>query len=199
MTERNGPAGSPPGPIGLDEVRADAFRRLAAGVGDHGSAFRNPALGSLDAAGAPTLRTVVLRGFDAGASTLTVHSDLRAAKVAELRADVRAALHVWDPDAQVQVRIAGRATLHAGDARARAEWDGLHAGSRAIYAVAKASGTALADPAGTGRVPEDAAFAHFAVIDIAMLSLEWLHLAPAGHRRARLTFGAAATAAWLVP
>ena len=56
-------------------------------------------------------------------------------------------------------------------------------------------------------MPDEAAFAHFAVIDVAVFSLEWLLLAREGHRRARFTFGGAGrgaggdagTATWLVP
>lgn len=183
----------------LDDVRADAFRRLAEGVADRRSPFRNPALGTVDAAGAPSLRTVVLRGFDPYAATLCVHTDGRAAKVTEMRAEPRVSLHVWDDEAQIQVRVGGRATLHSGDARARAEWDRLHPGSRATYAVEQMPGTRIGDPDALSRIPESAAFQHLAVVDVAMLSLEWLHLAPEGQRRARFTFGPAPDAAWLVP
>lgn len=183
----------------LDDVLADAFSRLSDGVADRRSPFRNPALGTVDAAGAPSIRTVVLRGFDPEAATLCIHTDLRAAKVAEMRAEPRVSLHVWDDEAQVQLRIDGRATLHSGDARARAEWDRLHPGSRATYATEQMPGTRIGDPAELSRISESAAFQHMAVVDIAMLALEWLHLSPDGQRRACFTFGQAPDAAWLVP
>ena len=183
----------------LDEVLAGAFRHLAEGVSDREAAFRNLALGSVDASGAPSVRTVVLRGFNPAAGVLTVHTDLRAAKTTQVRANPLVALHAWDDAAQTQLRIAGRAALHAADARAEAEWGRLHGGTRATYAVADAPGTPLTDPAAVARVPDEAAFANFTVIDVAMLSLEWLLLASSGHRRARFTFGDDGTATWLVP
>ncbi|MDM7298295.1 pyridoxamine 5'-phosphate oxidase family protein, partial [Klebsiella pneumoniae] len=150
------------------------------------------------ASGAPCVRTVVLRGFDPAFPLLTVHTDLRAAKTAQVRANPLVALHAWDDAAQTQLRIGGRAALHAADARAEAEWGRLHGGSRATYAVADAPGTPISDPAAVGRVPDEAAFAHFAVVDVAVLSLEWLLLAQERHRRARFTFEGAGTATWLV-
>ena len=191
----------------LDDVLADAHRRLAEGVSDRASPFRNVTLGSVDASGAPCVRTVVLRGFDPARSLLTVHTDLRAAKTVQVRANPLVALHAWDDAAQTQLRIGGRAALHAADARSEAEWGRLHGGSRATYAVADAPGTPITDPAAVGRVPDEAAFAHFAVIDVSVFSLEWLLLAREGHRRARFTFGGAGrgaggdagTATWLVP
>lgn len=183
----------------LDDVRADAFRRLADGMADRRSSFRTPALGTIDATGAPSLRTVVLRGFDPELLTLCIHTDLRAAKVAEMRAEPRVSLHVWDDEAQIQVRIRGWATLHSGDARAQAEWDRLHPGSRATYATERTPGTRITRPTGLGRTSEGTAFQHLAVVDIAMLTLEWLRLAPDGQRRARFTFGPAPEGAWLVP
>ena len=183
----------------LDDVLAGAYYHLAEGVKDRASAFRNPALGSVDASGAPCIRTVVLRGFDPASGVLTVHADSRSAKMVQVRKNTLVALHVWDAAAQVQLRILGRAALHAADARARGEWSQLHGGTRATYAVADAPGTPITDPAALGCVPEREAFTHFAVIDVAMLSLEWLLLASSGHRRARFTFGDVRTATWLVP
>ncbi len=73
-----------------------AFGRLAEGARDGRSPFRTPALATLGRDGAPQLRTVVLRGFDPAARSLSIHTDRRSAKVAELAADPRAALHVYD-------------------------------------------------------------------------------------------------------
>lgn len=183
----------------LDDVRADAFRRLSDGLADRRSAFRYPVLGTLDATGAPSLRTVVLRGFDLAMAMLCIHTDVRAAKVAEMRAEPRVSLHVWDDAAQIQIRVCGRATLHSDDARARTEWDRLHPGSRATYAMEQTPGTRIGDPAEVSRMTENAAFRNLAVVDVTMLSLEWLHLAPDGQRRARFTFGVVPAATWLVP
>ena len=185
----------------LNDVCADAFRLVSRGVADRRSPFRNPTLATVGADGRPRLRTVVLRGFDPAARRVVVHSDLRAAKVVEIGADPRVALHVWDDGNQVQVRLDGVAALQPGDV-ARAEWDRLHAGSRETYRVRPVPGSALADPSAADADPVDegAAFANFAVIAVEVAGMEWLHLARGGHRRASFAWTADGLQAdWLVP
>ncbi|MBC7799289.1 MAG: pyridoxamine 5'-phosphate oxidase family protein [Gemmatimonadaceae bacterium] len=185
----------------LDEVRADAFRRLSRGVADRRSPFRSPALATVGLDGHPQVRTVVLRAFDPAARVIVVHSDLRAGKVADLRANPAVALHVWDEGANIQVRAAGHATTLAGDA-AQPEWDRLHEGSRATYTVGPMPGSPVADPASpdTGRLTDPEAFANFAVIRVRIAGLDWLHLARDGHRRARFTWAHAEwQQEWVVP
>ncbi len=168
----------------LDEVLTDTFRRLSRGVADRRSAFRSPALATVGLDGRPQVRTVVLRGFDGAARLVTVHSDLRAAKIAALRAEPSVALHVWDDNAQVQVRIDGTAMISAGDDLARAEWARVNAGSRASYRSQPMPATPVEDPADIPRLDEDAAFAQFAVLRIRFERLDWLHLGREGQRRA---------------
>ena len=81
----------PDPPVDLDDVLAESFRLLARGVADRRSPFHTPTLASLNADGAPSLRTVVLRGFDPARRELRVHTDARSAKLAELAAEPRAA------------------------------------------------------------------------------------------------------------
>ncbi len=188
-------------PTALQNICADAFRQISGGVTDRQSPFRTPTLATMGAGRRPGLRTVVLRSFDPTTRRLVVHSDWRAAKVAEIAADPRIALHVWDDGAQVQVRLDGAAALQPEEV-ARTEWDRLHAGSRDTYRVRLAPGTALADPAiaDTDRVDEAAAYANFAAIAVHVDGMEWLHLARDGHRRAAFTWTAdGMQAEWLVP
>lgn len=185
----------------LDEVRADAFRRLARGAANRRSPFHAPALATVDAQGKPSVRSVVLRGFDPATRVLTVHSDVRAAKIEEVRAEPHVMLHFWDAREQVQVRLWGRASLRLGEA-ARTDWARLHSASRATYAVVPTPGTSLDDPADADRqrLPGAEAFFNFAVVEAVMDGLDWLHLSRAGHRRARFAWlGGMETAAWVVP
>lgn len=184
----------------LDEIRADAFRCWSCGVADRGSAFRSPALATVGPDGRPQVRTVVLRGFDPAAMLLTVHSDIRAAKIAALRANPDAALHVWDDDAQVQIRVDGTAAVSANDDLARTEWERLHEGSRAAYRSKTVPATVVEDPAAIPQVDDTAAFAQFAVLRIRFDRMEWLHLAPEGQRRACFVWrDGALEQHWLAP
>lgn len=192
------------GGVTLDGLRARAFALLSEGVGDPRSPHHWPALATAGAGGHPSVRTVVLRGFDPDGRVLTVHTDRRAAKVAEVARDNRVSLHVYDGPRGLQLRLSGTARCHAGDATARAEWAGLHAGSRATYRVEPAPGTVLADPAGAdpAALDEAAAFAAFAVLRVEMTALEYLDLdvgrTGPGQRRARFTWPDNG-ATWLVP
>ncbi|MGG5808115.1 pyridoxamine 5'-phosphate oxidase family protein [Falsiroseomonas sp. CW058] len=183
----------------LPDALAEAFRHLARGVTDRRHPFHTPTLATIGTDGAPRARTLVLRGFDAAARTLRLHTDLRSGKAAELAADPRCALHLYDAAGGVQIRLAGRATLHRDDAVADAAWAGSRVMSRAVYAVEPGPGTPIAAPlpapsdAGAGRT-------RFAVITVRFDSLDWLELAATGHRRARFDWTTGAPeATWLVP
>lgn len=185
----------------LDEVRADAFRRLSHGAAHRRSPFHAPALATVDAQERPGVRTVVLRGFDPAARLLTMHSDVRAAKIDEVRAEPHIMLHAWDARGRIQLRVWARASLRLGEA-ARTDWARLHPRSRATYAVVPTPGTPLDDPADADRqrLPGSEAFLNFAVIEAVMDRLDWLHLARAGNRRARFAWlGGVETASWVVP
>ncbi len=183
----------------LDDVLADAWRRLSRGVADRRSPCRTPALASVGLDGRPQVRTVVLRAFDPARRVVTVHSDRRAAKIAALVAQPAVALHVWDAGAHIQLRLDGMAAVFTGPP-ARAAWDRLHAGSRAAYTVAAQPGTMVADPDALEHVSEADGFAQFAVIEITLSAVEWLYLAGDGQRRARFAWsGAEQIRGWLVP
>ncbi|WP_439595052.1 pyridoxamine 5'-phosphate oxidase family protein [Falsiroseomonas sp.] len=184
----------------LQTVLAEAFGLLARGVADRRHAFHTPTLATTGADGFPAARSVVLRGFEAEARRLRLHSDSRAAKVAELAADPRAALHFYDPGAAVQLRLAGRVTLHAADAVAEAAWAESRPFSRQCYAIGPAPGTPCPAPP-AAPTDSEAGRPNFCAVLLHLSRLEWLHLAASGHRRARFTWPAEgpATATWLVP
>jgi hypothetical protein len=189
---------TPPEP--LDEILAEFFRLLSRGVADRRHPFHTPTLATLGRDGGPAARTLVLRGFEPTTRTLRLHSDSRAAKVAELAAEPRAALHLYDAGGAIQLRLSGHVTLHQDDGIADAAWAGSRDFSRMCYAVQPAPGTPCPAPP---PAPTDAAAgrAQFCVLLFRIARLEFLHLAAAGHRRARFTWPAAgpAEAHWLVP
>lgn len=189
-----------PAAASLPETLAQALDALARGVADRHHGFHCPALATIGLDGAPSIRTLVLRGVDAGSRRLRLHSDRRAAKVAELAADGRAALLFYDAGAQLQLRLSGRATLHADDAIADGAWAGSREMSRRCYAIAPAPGSAIPAPP-AAPLDSEAGRPHFCVVLFHLETLESLHLAAAGHRRARFAWDAAgqATATWLVP
>lgn len=182
----------------LAETRAEAFRLLARGVADRRSPFHTPTLATIGADGAPRLRTLVLRGFDAASRTLRLHTDARTAKAAEILADPRCALHGYDPASRVQLRLSGTATLHRDDAEADAAWAASRPFSRLCYAQDAAPGTPLAAPPPAPR-DEGEGRANFAAILLRFDRLEWLWLRHEGHERALFTWTPEEEATWLAP
>jgi hypothetical protein len=184
----------------LEETLADAFRRLARGVADRRSPFHTPTLATVAPDGAPDARTLVLRGVDPASRLVRLHTDLRSGKVAALAREPRAALHLYDAGAKLQLRLAGRATVHADDAVAEEAWARSREMSRMCYAVAPGPGTPVAEPP---AAPTDAAAGrgHFGVVLLRFDRLETLELAHGGHRRARFAWDEAGglEATWLVP
>lgn len=184
----------------LDACLAEAFRLLTRAVADRRSPFRTLNVATIAADGAPVCRTVVLRGVDVPARALSVHTDRRSAKIAELAHDPRIAVHGYDPGAKIQLRMAGMASVHHDDALADQAWARSLPMSRACYAIDPAPGTPIAAPM---PAPHDAPHGreNFSVIVVELQSLEWLWLAAQGHRRARFVWqpDGALQQSWLAP
>lgn len=188
----------PPHAGDLEATRATAFALLARGVADRRHPFHTPVLGSVGADGEPRLRTLVLRGFDAGARTVRLHTDRRSGKAADIAHQPRVSLLGYDPGQRVQIRLSGHATLHDDDAVAEVGWASSRDFSRMCYAVEPAPGQPVA---ASPPEPLDplAGRANFAVIRLVFDRLEWLWLAAGGHQRALFTWNDSPQATWLVP
>ncbi len=188
-------------PTGLADILDRATALLAKGAANPGSHWRNLALGSIGLDGAPQVRTVVLRRFDAGTHTLDTHTDTRSAKHAELLANPAATLHGWDTESSIQLRVSGVVSLHTADEVAHESWAALREASRATYRVDPGPGTHLATPDAVGPDRGDkAAFEVFCVLRLQAHTLEYLHLAKEENRRARFTWvGGPVGGGWLVP
>lgn len=189
----------------LAAVRDDAFARLAAARGDRASPYRTPALATIDADGRPQARTVVVRAFDPRVRRLEIHTDARSAKVSQIERQPWVELHVWDAEAEVQLRLCGQARLRR-DADAADAWATQPGKTQATYGIAPSPGTRLptAD-AYTGAkdadVPTgDDARRNFAVITVEVEGLDWLCLSGDKHRRAVFRWrGGEEEASWIVP
>ena len=156
----------------LEDLLDLAWSRLEAGVEDASAASRNLAMATV-ADGGPAVRTMVLRGADRGAATLEVQTDAASAKVAELAADPRAALLVWDAEASLQLRIRTRVEVVTGAAADRA-WDRVPEKARSNYGGRPEPGRPMPSPEAYEPGAERARFARllFSVEAIEALLLE---------------------------
>ena len=194
------PASTPAHDNDLANVLAEAFRLFSRGVADRRSPFRTPTIAIVGPDGAPSARTMVLRGFDPAARRLMLHTDRRTGKLVDVAHTPRVSVHVYDPRAALQLRRSALAQVHVGDAVARAAWAAGAAASRVCYAISPAPGTEVPAPPPAASDTE-AELANLAVLALTFDVLDWLWLHHAGHRRARFawTAGRSLHAASVVP
>lgn len=178
----------------------DLWQRLARAVVDRRQAFRTPCLVTVDAAGLPQGRTVVLREADRGARVLMCHTDRRSAKLREIEMQARIVWVFYDARTKLQLRMSGITTLHADDAIAESRWAASQPMARECYRNDRAPGTVLDGPDAWTRDAPDGR-AHFAVVRTVVESIDWLYLRAANHRRLMVTYSAGGdwSAAWVQP
>ncbi len=194
----------------LEAVKREAFALLSRGASDRRSAFYTPVLVTNGLDGFPAARTVVLRGFDPNLRTITIHSDYRSGKVAEITGNDRAAAVFYDPRKKIQIRVTGHCQIHHQNDATIDAWRKLPVFSRRCY-LAQPPGSVAEEPS-SGLPPElekraptledsGQGFSNFVVIRFQIVALEWLYLSARGHRRAKITWpgDAAEEAFWLFP
>ena len=164
-------------------------RWLHAGATTPTHPFRWPALATVSPECSPEVRIVVLRRFDEAARLLVFHTDIRTAKVAELRRDPRGGFLFHDTDDRLQLRLRTTATVHHADEFARREFDALSPYNKATYTSAGMPGAeeptdAPFDYPAKPPADEGVAFGHFAAVACVIQSADVLELHPSGHRRA---------------
>jgi len=176
-----------------DDFIAKALSLLARGVADRRAAFHTLSLATIGLDGTPQLRTVVLRGLDGNAPSLTFHTDKRSPKFAELTRSPAASALAYDASAKLQIRMNGTVTLRDGDEFAGKIWAGLQRTSRECYHTPDAPSGPL-----TGAPPlnEDQARETFCICTLTITKLDVLYLRAGGHLRATATGG---RAHWVAP
>lgn len=169
-----------------------AWQMVGRGVHDRRSAFHAPVLATQSPQG-PQARVLVLRALDVQTRTLTFHTDTRSAKILELQADQRAALTFYDAPRKTQLRMNGIVGVHANDAISQQRFNGSRPSSLRCFLGAQPGAVSAVPTSGLpvgveGREPEwielQAAEPQFAVLNVFVQRLEWLHLHTAGQRRA---------------
>jgi pyridoxamine 5'-phosphate oxidase len=178
----------------LEALCAQVWTRLARGVADRHAPARHPVFATVSPEGMPEARTVVLRAADAAAGTLDIHTDLRSAKVAALRTTPWAALHVWDPSAHLQIRIAAAVSILSGD-QVAGIWARVPDPSRQSYGSVPDPGQPIAGSLDYLKQPDPAVFA---VLRCTAQSIDAVHLGPR-HRRARFDRENGWAGQWLAP
>jgi len=178
----------------LDGLYAQVWARLMRGVADRRAATRHPTLATVSPDGWPEARTVVLRAADPATGTLDLHTDLRSAKVAALRTTPRAALHIWDQSAHLQIRLVADVTILTGG-NVAATWAKVPDASRRAYRMTPAPGHPIPTALGYHVAPDQT---FFTVLRCTVQAMDILHLGP-DHRRASFDRASGWAGAWLSP
>ncbi|MEZ0468660.1 pyridoxamine 5'-phosphate oxidase family protein [Phaeobacter sp. SYSU ZJ3003] len=178
----------------LSQLHAEVWTRLMRGVHDRHAPARHPTLATVTPDGRPQARTVVLRAADKAAGSLDIHTDLRSAKVRDVRITPFAAVHVWDASAHLQLRLEAHVTLLTGP-DVTAIWARLPAASRLSYGTTPAPGQRIAQALDYEKVADPKSFV---VLRLAVANIEALHLGP-NHRRALFDRGDNWAGTWLAP
>lgn len=174
----------------LSALEPALWSRLARGAFDPRYPYHFCSVATVNPAGTPESRMVVLRDCDPGRKVLAFHTDLRSGKVASLTANPCLSLLFWDPDESLQLRVSGCAELHYGDAEAQQRRAELRPVDRALYGFGVPPGMALTGPPEHNREPNEALVAqNFCWVEVHVESLEMLYLGRAeGHIRAQFKY-----------
>lgn len=163
----------------LHGLHAQVWHQLNRGVTDRDAPARHPTLATVSPAGWPEARTVVLRRAVQDQALLEIYTDVQSDKVASLRDVPRAALHVWDPALNLQLRIQADVALTAGD-KVTDRWDPLPEDARQNYGITPTPGTAMAGALDYVKSPEQS---RFCVLSLHLTHFDVVHLGE-WHRRA---------------
>ena len=188
-----------------------SWRLLEEAIGDPISPVRTPVLISVSTDGLAQGRTVVLRGFNRQQRQLTIYTDARSAKVAQLRAQPTCTLVAYQPNPMMQLRLSTNAIVNHNNEITHEAWAVMPGPNRCNYLTDPDPGS-ISVQATDGRpvinaesVPTNnenkIAYSHFSVIVFTINELEWLYLPRRGHRRAQFTWDEANSlqSDWLIP
>ena len=188
-----------------------SWRLLEEAIGDPTSPVRTPVLISVSTDGLAQGRTVVLRGFNRQQRQLTIYTDARSAKVAQLRAQPACTLVAYQPNPMMQLRLSTNAIVNHNNEITHEAWAVMPGPNRCNYLTDPDPGSISGQPT-DGRpvinaesVPTNnenkIAYSHFSVIVFTINELEWLYLPRRGHRRAQFIWDEANSlqSDWLIP
>lgn len=181
-------------PNDLAAFLADAWRHLKDGVARSDAPARLLTFATVAPDGTPEARTVALRAADQARGVVEVHTDVTTPKVAALRHNPVAALHIWVPSADLQIRMTARVTILTGP-DVDGQWAHVPTTSRVSYGTTPTPGTPIAH---VYAYEKPALRDSFAVLECHLTHIDLVHLA-GRHRRAAFVGHDNWKGTWLSP
>lgn len=159
------------------------------------SAFTLGYLGTADGAGRPHVRAVIVRRVDAAASAIYFSTHTRSAKVGELQQNPSVALTFYAPEADVQLRLEGRAEVVTDASAKQDAWDSFGDGTKQLFASPLRPGSPLA---AAEPEPGSGPITNFAWVEVHVDTIDAIDLSAEVHRRFRHTRRTTAGSEWAV-
>ena len=178
----------------LEGLHAQVWQRLSRGVADRRAPARQPTLATVSPDGWPEARTVVLRRAVPSDALLEVYTDSASDKIGSLTAHPRAALHVWEPKLDLQIRMQADVTLLQGNPVSD-RWEPLPDVARLSYGVVPPPGTPIPDALEYEKSRDQS---RFCVLSLALTHIDVVHLGD-HHRRASFVATDGWSGQWLAP
>ncbi|WP_312830898.1 pyridoxamine 5'-phosphate oxidase family protein [Pantoea eucrina] len=152
----------------------------------------------------PKIRTIVLRDFSLAPASLLFTTDVRSAKVQEMRDNPQVSLLGWDAENSFQLRLEGKAgCVDEGELR-RTVWQKLRPAAQQLFYSPDSPGEILDDPDALRSGHASASLAdppeNIALIRIMIERVESLDVSSEPHQRREFLLRANGwTGRWLVP
>jgi pyridoxine/pyridoxamine 5'-phosphate oxidase len=144
--------------------------------------FRWPVLATASSSGDAHLRIVVLRAVHS--NHLTVYTDARTQKVADLKQNPKASLLFFDPAKLLQLRIIGDTIIHSQDPESKRLWENLKPRQKIEYQSVFPPGSIAEREITKTNVNIESKY--FSVLKVYPKEMDLLQLSPTGHSRHRL-------------
>lgn len=178
----------------LEGLHQRVWNTLDRGVAEAAHPARRPSLATVSPDGWPEARTVVLRTADMDKARITIHTDLYSDKIASLRAQPRAAFHIWDADQALQIRLQAQVTIQSGP-DLLALWQCIPDHAQQSYGVIPPPGQPIKKALDYVKQPDPETFA---VLHCDIAHIDAVHLGD-DHRRAAFSRVSNWAGQWLSP
>ena len=167
-------------PSDLNEVAARIRRHLTRARADRHHPMRLAWVATVGLDGGARTRMAVVRRTRFAPVTVTLFTDTRARKWAEIGANPGGGLGLFDRKAMEQLRLGGTWHRQSDTAVTRPLWEGQGAAAQALY-TSQPPGEPIARQASDR---DQDGFANFGVLELAVDEIDWLLLGRDRHYRA---------------
>jgi hypothetical protein len=149
---------------------------------EKGHPWRVFTLSTVDDAGLPHSRSVVLREVESQNWLLRFYSDSRSPKILQLQHNRNVSLCFWNPQLKMQLRAEGLAALMSDTKAINVRWDRVKEGPTVADYTTKLAPGSEVDP-----LVEFVEQNWFCVVEIQISSFDLLQLNREGHQRVAVT------------